>query len=105
MAGFPAMTDFASERDGALFITVQVAPRASRPGLGPVQGDALRVAVTAPPVDGEANAAVIRVLAKALGVKRSAVEIVHGLRGRHKTVRIQGATRAALLALLSSAAD
>jgi uncharacterized protein (TIGR00251 family) len=75
---------------------VLVQPRASRPGLGPVVGDRLRVSVSAPPVDGKANAAVISAVAEALGLPRAAVEIVRGQTGRRKTVRIQGATRAAL---------
>ena len=53
-------------------------------------GDRLRVAVTAPPVDGAANAAVVRALAEALGVPRRAVTIVRGETGRRKTVRIEG---------------
>jgi uncharacterized protein (TIGR00251 family) len=96
-----AMSDFATEREGALLLSLQVVPRASRARLGPVLGDAVRIAVTAPPVDGDANAAVIELLAKSFGVRRAAVEIVQGARGRRKTVRIQGATRAALLALLA----
>jgi uncharacterized protein (TIGR00251 family) len=59
-------------------------------------GDRLRVAVTAPPVDGEANAAVIDALAEAFGVRRAAVTIVRGERGRRKTMRIEGATSEAL---------
>jgi uncharacterized protein (TIGR00251 family) len=63
-----------------------------------VQGDRLRVAVTAPPVDGKANAAVVEALAAALGVPRGAIEIVRGESGRRKTVRVRGVTLAALLA-------
>jgi len=63
-------------------------------------GDRLRVAVTAPPVDGEANAAVIEAIAEAFGVRRAAVTIVHGERGRRKTLAIEGVTRVALDALL-----
>ena len=59
-------------------------------------GDRLRVAVTAPPVDGEANAAVIEALAKAFGVRRAAVTIIRGERGRRKTVRIEGAAAATM---------
>ena len=84
------------ERDGALFVDVQVVPRASRAAVGPAVGDRLRVAVTAAPVEGAANAAVIEALAAAFGVRRSAVEIVRGAKGRRKTVRIVGATRANL---------
>jgi uncharacterized protein (TIGR00251 family) len=86
----------ASERDGAVTVDVLVQPRAARPGVGPVVGDRLRVAVSAPPVDGKANEAVVAVLAEALGVPRGAVEIVRGESGRRKTVRIRGATLAAL---------
>jgi uncharacterized protein (TIGR00251 family) len=88
----------AREQDGYLTIDVVVSPRASRPGIGPVVGDRLKVAVSAPPVDGEANAAVIEVIAKAAGVPRAAVEILRGLSGRRKTLRIRGATLAHLLA-------
>ena len=81
---------------GALTIDILVVPRASRTTVGPMVGDRLRVAVTAPPVDGEANAAVIDALAEAFGVRRAAVTIVRGERGRRKTVKIEGATSAAL---------
>jgi uncharacterized protein (TIGR00251 family) len=80
----------------ALTIDVLVVPRASRTAVGPVVGDRLRVAVTSPPVDGEANAAVIEALAAAFGVRRAAVTIVRGARGRRKTVRIEGAAAAVL---------
>jgi uncharacterized protein len=89
-----------SERDGAVTFDVLVQPRASRPGVGPLVGDRLRVAVAAPPVDGQANDAVVRALAEALGVPRSAVAIVRGESGRRKTVRVTGvpATRVQALA-------
>lgn len=92
-----------TERDGALIVDVLVVPRASRTRIGPVVGERLRVAVTSPPVDGAANAAVIDALADAFGVRRSAIEIVRGERGRRKTVSIAGATRAALDRLLRPA--
>jgi len=75
---------------GALIFDIQVVPRASRVAVGPAVGDRLRVAVTAPPVDGAANAAVIEALAAAFGVRRAAVSIVRGETGRRKTVRIEG---------------
>src|SRR5438552_3392241 len=87
-------------RDGRralpLTIDVLVVPRASRTAVGPLVGDRLRVAVTSPPVDGAANSAVIDALADAFGVRRSAVEIVRGERGRRKTVRITGASESTL---------
>ena len=91
----------ADERDGALVVDIQVVPRASRVAVGPAVGERLRVAVTAPPVDGAANAAVIDALAEAFGVKRAAVTIVRGQSGKRKTVRVAGATRSGLERLLT----
>jgi uncharacterized protein (TIGR00251 family) len=85
-------------------VDVQVVPRASEVRVGPAVGERLRVAVTAPPVDGAANAAVIAALAEAFGVKRSAVTVVRGHTGRRKTVRIAGATPAVLARLMTTAA-
>lgn len=81
--------------DGIAF-DVLVSPRASRPRLGPVHGDRLKLAVTSPPVDGEANAAVVELVAKALGVSRGAVTITAGLSSRRKTVTVRGVDAAAL---------
>jgi uncharacterized protein len=88
------------EGEGAITFGVLVAPRSSRERLGPVVGDRVRVAVTAPPVDGKANEAVIAVVARALGVRRQDVTIVAGDRGKRKTVRVAGVTRQSLLAAL-----
>jgi uncharacterized protein (TIGR00251 family) len=83
-----------------MIVDVQVVPRASRVAVGPAVGDRLRVAVTAPPVDGAANAALIDALARAFGVRRAAVRIVRGETGRRKTVEIEGGNPATLQALL-----
>lgn len=82
---------------------IVVQPRASREGLGGIVGDRLKVAVNAPPVDGKANEAVVRVLAQALGVPRGSVGIVRGETGRRKTVKINGASLAALHAAMERA--
>ncbi|MBI3637889.1 MAG: DUF167 domain-containing protein [Candidatus Rokubacteria bacterium] len=71
-------------------LSVRVQPRASRDEIVGWQGDVLRVRVGAPPVEGEANAAVAALLAKALGVRSSAVSLVRGERGREKVVRVRG---------------
>lgn len=86
-----------NERDGAVTIDIAVKPRSSREGMGPVQADRLVVAVNAPPVDGKANEAVVRVLAECFGVPRSAVTIVRGETGRKKTIRIVGITAAVVM--------
>jgi hypothetical protein len=86
-----------NEKDGAVTVDIAVKPRSSREGVGPIQGDRLCVAVNAPPVDGKANEAVVRVLASILKIPRSAVTIVRGETGRKKTLRIVGTSAAALL--------
>jgi uncharacterized protein (TIGR00251 family) len=85
-----------TEKDGSVTLDVAVKPRSSREGVGPVQGDRLVVSVNAPPVDGKANEAVVRVLAATFGVARSSVTIVRGETGRKKTIRIAGITAAAV---------
>jgi uncharacterized protein (TIGR00251 family) len=86
-----------SEAAGAITFDVQVVPRASRDRLGPVHGDRLKVQLTAPPVDGAANEALVALVAAALGRSRGDVAIVRGHTGRKKTLRVNGSTRAALL--------
>ena len=71
---------------------VLVQPRASRAKIGPRHDGRIKIAVTAPPVDGEANAAVIELVASALGVPRRAVEVVAGASSRRKTLRVTGVT-------------
>ena len=85
-----------NEKDGAVTLDIAVKPRSSREGVGPVQGDRLCVAVNAPPVDGKANEAVVRVLAQTFKVARSAVAIVRGETGRKKTIRVTGISAAAV---------
>lgn len=81
-------------------LDVLVQPRASRAKVGPVHGDRLKLAVTAPPVDGEANAAVIELVAEALGVPRSAVTVTAGASSRRKTIRVRGLSAEAVQARL-----
>lgn len=87
-------------RAPSLTIDVLVQPRASRAKIGPRHDGRIKIAVTAPPVDGEANAAVIELLAKSLGVAKSAVEVIAGASSRRKTIRIDGVTAEQIEALL-----
>jgi uncharacterized protein (TIGR00251 family) len=73
-------------------IAVHVTPRASRDEVSGWREDELRVRLRAAPVEGAANEALRRFLAKQLGVAASAVEIVGGTAARHKRVRIEGLT-------------
>jgi uncharacterized protein (TIGR00251 family) len=80
------------EKDGAITFEVRVAPRASRSRVIGVVDGVLKVALTAAPVDGAANEALRTLIAKALRVSRSNVEIVRGERARNKLLRIHGLT-------------
>ena len=75
---------------GGVRIRVQVQPRASRSEVVGVHGDALRIRLAAPPVDGEANDALVRLLAKVLGVATAAVTVTAGRASRKKTVVANG---------------
>jgi hypothetical protein len=84
-------------------VRLRVQPRASRDEIVAWQDDALRVRVTAPPVEGEANAAVRTLLARTLGVAPSRVEVVRGDRSRDKLVRVVGLSLADVRARLAAA--
>jgi len=73
---------------------VRAVLRARRNEVAGVEGDALKVRLTAPPVEGKANEALTRFLADALGVRRADVSIVAGQRARHKVIRVEGLTAA-----------
>jgi len=79
---------------------VRVQPRAARNQLAGLYEDAVKVRLTAPPVDGEANQALVDFLAKLFGVAKSQVELVSGHTGRNKLVKLQGVSGEAALAKL-----
>ena len=81
------------EANGGVTFAVRVAPRASRNQIVGVEGGALKIKLTAPPVEGAANAALIEFVAARLGVRRSAVSVVSGDKARNKLVRVNGVTR------------
>jgi uncharacterized protein (TIGR00251 family) len=88
------------EAGGAVRFAVRVTPRASRAAITGVHAGALKVSLTAPPVEGAANAALIELLADALDVPKRAVRIEHGDHNRQKTISIEGITAAQLQALV-----
>jgi uncharacterized protein (TIGR00251 family) len=91
------------ERDGAVWFEVRVAPRASRTELTGVHAGALKLSLNAPPVDGAANAALIELLARRLGVKKAALQIVRGEHARNKTVCVTGIGLAQVRSALGAA--
>jgi uncharacterized protein (TIGR00251 family) len=88
-----------AERDGAVVFAVRLTPRASRDAIEGEYHGALKVRLTAPPVEDRANQALRRLLAENLNVPVSAVRIVAGEKGRTKRLSVAGATRARVLEL------
>ena len=80
------------EAAGACTFHVRVQPRARRNEIVREVGEALKLAITAPPVEGKANAACIELLAKILDVPKSSVSIAAGETSRNKLVRVVGLT-------------
>jgi uncharacterized protein (TIGR00251 family) len=89
-----------TERDGGVTVMVRLQPRASRDAIEGEHDGALKVRLTAPPIEGRANKALRRLLAERLGVAISAVRIVAGEKARNKKVSVAGVTKAQMVALL-----
>lgn len=89
------------EQPDGLLLRVVVQPRASRSEFCGIQGDELKLRLTAPPVDGAANACCQEFLAKLFRVPKSAVRIEAGESSRHKRIKVLGATAAQLEQKLS----
>jgi uncharacterized protein (TIGR00251 family) len=85
------MVTVQNSSSGATF-AVKVHPRAKKNAITGEIGDALKVALTAPPVDGKANEACIEFFAKLLKVPRSSVTIASGQTSRNKVIRVAGLT-------------
>lgn len=102
----PPRTPFRATEEG-LVVEVHVQPRAGRRGISGRHGAAVRLRVTAPPVEGRANDEAAAVIADALGVAPGAVTLVQGARSRWKrfAVRGDGPVLAARLAEVLAAAE
>ena len=87
------MVSIHESSSGATF-AVKIHPRAKKNAITGEVGDALKLALTAPPVDGKANAACIEFFAKLLKVPRASVSIASGAASRNKVVRIAGLSAA-----------
>lgn len=92
---------FHESRDGITF-RVKVIPRAQRDEIVGVEGDAVKIRLHAPPVEGRANDALVKFLADVLRVPRAQIEIVRGETSRHKVVRVRDVPPEKLKALLKA---
>ncbi len=87
--------------DGGVELLVVVQPRASRSRVVGEHDGRLKVQLAAPPVDGEANAALVDLLAGLLRVRKSAIELLDGHTGRRKRLKVGGLDAAAVEAVMS----
>lgn len=90
-----------------LYLTVYLQPKASRDQFLGLHGEALKIAITAPPVDGKANAHLLKWLAKQCSVAKAQVQLVRGETSRHKQVMITAPRTLpeAIVALLAKIKD
>lgn len=86
--------------DGRITLTLHIQPGARKTEVAGLHGEALKIRLAAPPVDGKANEALVRFVAAALGLPRSAVQLKSGQTSRHKVLEVIGASPSALESLL-----
>jgi len=86
------MSDWLTADSIGVVLTVRVVPRSSRNQIVGMENGALKIKLTAPPVEGAANAALIEFVAEWLSVRKSAVTIMSGDKARRKVVRVSGVT-------------
>ena len=78
------------EQDNSVVLSLRIVPNAKKTEIQGEHGDALKIRIQSPPVDGKANAELIKFLSKKIGVHKSAIHIVSGDTGRDKRVMIHG---------------
>ena len=83
---------FLEEAPGGVWIKLRIQPRASRDEVAGIHGDSLKVKLTAPPVEGEANKALVSFLSKLFGIKKSSFRIGSGEKSRTKRILVEGAS-------------
>ena len=87
---------FKQAADGRLTLTLHIQPGAKKTEFAGLHGDALKIRLAAPPVDGKANEALIRFVADQLGLAKSAVNLKSGQTSRRKVLEVIGATAEAV---------
>ena len=90
-----------TEKNGALIFNVRVVPRASKSEIVGEHDGALKIRLASPPVDGAANAELIKVLAKTFQISKSEVEIIGGQTSKTKQIKAAGAAAEKLLQFAS----
>ncbi|MDH5298552.1 MAG: DUF167 domain-containing protein, partial [Desulfobulbaceae bacterium] len=78
------------EKDGSLSLAVHVQPKASKERVAGLHGGAVKLCITAPPVEGKANEAVVELVARLFHLSKSKVTLLSGLQSRSKRLRLEG---------------
>ena len=89
--------------DGRITLTLHIQPGAKKTECAGLHGDALKIRLAAPPVDGKANEALVKFIAERLGLAKSAVLLKSGQTSRRKVLEVAGTTAAAIEQLLPAA--
>lgn len=90
---------FRQSADGRITLTLHIQPGAKKTEFAGLHGEALKIRLAAPPVDGKANEALLRFIAEVLHLPKSAVTLKSGQTSRHKVLEVNGTTTEAVSAL------
>lgn len=89
------------EAENYVTFSVRVQPRSSRNEICGIYGDAIKIKLASPPVEGEANESLINFLAKSLNVSKGQIEIISGQKSKNKLIKIIGVTKGKVTDLLT----
>ena len=98
------MESWIEGRGGSVYMRIHVQPRASKNEVAGIHGDSLKLRLTSPPVEGAANALLLKFVSKMLGVSKSAIRIISGEKSRQKTLKVEGLSSPEVMQLLGLAA-
>jgi uncharacterized protein (TIGR00251 family) len=87
--------------DGRITLTLHIQPGAKKTELAGLHGDALKIRLAAPPVDGKANEALVKFVAETLGLPKSAVSLKSGQTSRRKVLEVTGADQTVIAGFAS----
>jgi uncharacterized protein (TIGR00251 family) len=91
-----------SQKGVSIVLSCRVQPNSSREGIGEITNNALIIRLNSPAVEGKANDALIRFLSKRLGIAKSRISIIQGVRNRNKLVSIEGVSPEEIAGLLTA---
>ena len=91
-----------TDRENGILLFIYVQPRAAKNAFVGIHDGAIKLKITAPPVDGKANALIVEILAKTFHVSKSAVILVGGQQSRRKRFRVAGISYDVALSILST---